>query len=285
MHLTVVGVLTDYKGRVLLQQPESRALIPIHRPCKVGALPTDTLAEAIRQATGLIALPVRLTGLDYRKQPGGDELAFYYRCTLRGGDLSPPNGQPPAGFFDSSPLPRALSPRFSEPLAATLSHAGGPPFLAHAGGSAGRWLRRLYGGQAPAAGVEQWAVTVRVTARRPDGQVLWTRQTPGVAWGLPATTGVAGEAPWETAARLLRAVSPRPKAAPNLQAVAIAADRPAATLFFDVLLGVDETPTLGEMFTLASVAQAQEPAFDPVDARLLSLINDAAAPTFHTFEE
>lgn len=281
MYLNLVGVLSDYQGRVLLQQLDHRALLPVHCPLAAGAPPADTLARAFREQTGLIVLPLRLTALHYRAGAAGDELAFYFRCIMRGGELHPPDGHPAAGFFESSPLPRALSPRFRQPVAATLSHAGGPPLLMRETRGAGRWLRRLLDDRPAATGVDEWAMTIRVLARWTDGRVLWTRHAPSGPWRLPAATPAAGEAPWAAAERLLKPAGLHDPAAPKLSLVALAATEPAMTLLFDVQLGENDEPSRSELFTVANVP-TEGAAFDPDDEQLLAHMNDDAAPTFIT---
>ena len=122
MRITVSGILTDYQGRPLLQQSGPRTLEPVHRPLSPDDLAPVMLARAFREDTALIVLPVRLTGLYYDGRESG-ALTFCYRCTMRGGDLSVPEGRPPAGFFEL-PLPRALAPRAS-PIKARMGHVFG----------------------------------------------------------------------------------------------------------------------------------------------------------------
>ena len=63
MRVTIAGFLTDYKGRVLLQQPEPGRLSPVAASLESGVLPADTLARAFRTATALVIWPVRLVGV------------------------------------------------------------------------------------------------------------------------------------------------------------------------------------------------------------------------------
>lgn len=278
MDLIVVGILSDYKGRVLLQQSDSRSLIPIHRPLEQGVPPADTLARAFREDTALTVLPVRLTGLHYRAEPAGGELAFYMRCIMRGGDLAPPDGRPPAGFFDSAPLPRALSSRFHGPVAATLNHAGGPPLLAHEVEGVGQRLSRLLGKRPAAAEGDEWAITSRIIARRPDGQIVWARREPDGMWHLPTAVVMPGEAPWAAAERLVRQAG-LSGGAPVLSAVEIAAIRPAATLLFSLSLDDNTRLSQAPSYHMAAVTSLEEASIAPHDLRRLAQSDDPAAPT------
>ncbi len=279
MELIVVGILSDYKGRVLLQQSDSRTLIPIQRKLEPGAPPADTLARAFREETALTVLPVRLTGLHYRADPPGGQLAFYYRCIMRGGDLAPPNSRPPAGFFDSAPLPRALSSRFHGPMAATLNHAGGPPLLAREEQGVGQRLSRLLGNRPDAAEGDEWAITSRVIARRPDGQIVWTRDEADGMWHLPADSPAPGETPWATAERLLRPAG-LSGGAPLLSAVEMAADRPAAALLFSLSLAEAATLSPTHAYRMAGVDSSEAASIAPEDLRRLARGDDLAAPAF-----
>ena len=283
MELIVVGVLSDYKGRVLLQQSDNRTLIPIHRRLEPGVLPADTLARAFREDTTLTVLPVRLTGLHYRAEPAGGELAFYFRCIMRGGDLAPPDGRPPAGFFDSAPLPRALSSRFHGPLAATLNHAGGPPLLTREERGLGQRLSRLLGNR-PAAGGDDWAITITVIARRPDGQIVWTRHEPNGMWHLPTAAPAPGEAPWAAAERLGRQAGLAGGAA-TLSAVEMAANQPAAnqpaaTLLFTMLLGEAARLSPPQQYQMIDVTSSEAADISQDDRQRLARRDDPAAPSF-----
>lgn len=279
MYVIIVGVLSDYKGRVLLQNNDQRTLAPIHRPPEPGALPTDTLTRAFREETGLIVLPVRLAGLHFRANPSGDELAFYFRCNMRGGEINVPDGRPPAGFFDSSPLPRALSPRFRGPLAAAVRHAGGSPLLAREDDGAGQWLKRLFGGQPAPTSSDDWEIAVRVIARRPDDRLVWTRPDPQSAWQLPTTAPVAGEAPWQAAERLTGQAGLSGGAA-TLKLVEVEANRPVMTLAFTVPLAGDARLTADDTWIGTEADPTAAGQFSPADLRLLARQDDPTAPTF-----
>ncbi len=207
-----------------MQQPSGSTLCPPHGPLETGRRPGDALAHLVRTQTGLVVWPVRLTGLYYRV----GALTFCWRCTMRGGDLPPPEGQPPAGFFDTTPLPAGLPSPWRRRVDEALHHPGGPPVLRAETDPAARFGRLL--GRAP-AGARPWEVAVAVWAEIEPGHGLWRRGAAGLL-GLPRAT-VTAEAPWTTAERLLRALAPGAQwAEPRLALTQVAGDRPAMTLVF-----------------------------------------------------
>lgn len=267
MHLRASGILSDYQGRVLLQRVEPRTLIPITRPFETGTLPTDILARAFRDDTGLYVMPVRLTNLSYA--PGQDELAFSFRCTMRGGDLDTRDG-PPAGFFDL-PLPGALAKPFRGQVEQALHHAGGPPVMERADDNLAGRLGRIIGGRRPVSQGHDWAVKVRLVVSGGDGQLLWVRSGVEETWGLPSAAVTAGDAPWETAGRLLHSLLP--DGAPHkvrLVAGLLAAERPALELIFvaDVMVFTERS---GDTINFAH--HGFKPQFGPNDVMLVESID------------
>jgi hypothetical protein len=201
MKMNVDGVLTDFKGRVLLRRTEANALAPITHALVAGVVPADTLASAFREDTALIVMPVRLTGLYYSDQPPGGELTFCFRCTIRGGNLDTED-QSPAGFFDP-PLPGRLPAPYRHRVEQALHHPGGPPYLEREGHGLGARLGRLFGGRVVKQEDATWEITVKLIADGGHGQIIWNRGGPNERWRLPATRPAAGEAPWDAADRLL----------------------------------------------------------------------------------
>lgn len=246
MHIGICAILSDFRGRVLLQQADPTTLRPPHSALEPGSLPADALAQLMREQTGLIVWPVRLTGVYYRD----DSLTFSWRCTMRGGDLPAPAGQPTAGFFDSAPLPAGLSSPWRQRVDEAVHHAGGPPVLrAEADGAA--WLRRLLG-RAPTAPANSWEVEVVVWAEVEPGRGVWRRGAAGEGLGLPRATTV-GEAPWTTAARLLRTVVPGAQwVLPRLILAQSAGDRPALTLLFAATMTGGEFRPAGPLVVAAA---------------------------------
>lgn len=229
MQLTVNGFLTDYQSRVLLQKADEQSLAPVGRAIATGILPAQTLARAFREETGLIVMPVRLTGLYYSGR-GDGRLVFCFRCTMRGGDLVVPDGQPAAGFFDCTPLPAGLSTSHRQQLDEALHHAGGPPSMAQEATGIGAWLGRLVGRAERASESIHWDVSVQNSDATEEAMVEWS-----LVDSLPeqATLVESGEAPWETAERPLGASRPKAdKPLVRLVRVEVASGRSAMTLVF-----------------------------------------------------
>lgn len=226
MRIIISGILTDFKGRLFLQQESPTSLAPVQRQLAAGTTPADVLDQAFRQETSLIVMAVRMTGAFYDAGVPGGELTFCFRCTMRGGDLAVPDGGRPAGFFDCPPLPEGLSPKFRQQAESALHHPGGPPHLESAAGGIGRRLGRLFGrGQPPNEG-EQWHVAVKLTDQ-PAGN--------GVEFVVASldeesiSTPITGEeSPWAAAGRLLGSDS----SAVELRRIVIDAVHPAMILDF-----------------------------------------------------
>ncbi len=203
-----------------MQQSDPRTLRPILRPIAPGQTPIEALDRAFREETGLIVMPVRLTGVHYDSATG--ELIFAYRCTMRGGDLVIPEGRPPAGFFDCPPLPAGLDRRFRHLTDVALHHPGGPPVLEESGGLSSR-LGRLIGRRADEAHGTDWDVSVRLEADVPDDVV---RCAIGDLDVTNATAIPPATPPWRTAERLAQG------AAVQLTRIEIAHNRPVVVLVF-----------------------------------------------------
>ena len=264
MRVTIAGFLTDQTGRALLQRLGARALRPVSRSLGPGESPAETLARAFRESTGLYVLPVRLVGLYLS---GGNTLTLAFRCALRGGELPPPAGQPPAGFFDPQPRPRGLSAVHRRQLDDALHHAGGPAVMARLGGGLGaRWRgeRRV-----DTAEAVDWAATTRLVAYDSRGQVVWTRSDPAGPWRLPAAGVGVGQAPWATAEQLqqtLRLDQNGHRPIPRL--ITLAAARPMLTVVFVAALVEPLSPRApGESVSFASPDGAQQ-GFDAADRAL-----------------
>lgn len=274
MEVGICAILSDFRGRILLQQMGA-ALRPPHGVLEPGRLPPDALASLVRAQTGLIVWPVRLTCLYYRN----GVLTFCWRCTMRGGDLPAPEGQPPAGFFDGAPLPAGLSSPWRQRVEEALRHAGGPPIMRAEAGLTAR-LGRLLGRAATTGTI--WEVTVAVWAdvgaEVEPRRGLWQRDTNGLLC-LPRATAT-NEAPWATAARLLRELAPGTQwAAPRLALTQLAGDRPAMTLVF-------ATSTAGGEFHPSAplvAATAEDPAapLDPADREMVAALDPTGeSPSF-----
>ncbi len=232
MQLIINGFLTDYQSRIFLQKTTNDSLAPVGHIVEAGILPTQTLARVFREETGVIVMPIRLTGIYHSGRDGG-RVTFCYRCTMRGGVLQVPEGYPPAGFFDFSPLPRGLSPGYRQQVDEALHHAGGPPSMTGEASDAGAWFGRMVGRAKPAADSVAWDVSVKLVEAADDDVVEMTLVDQDAAPADDAVGVKPGEAPWETAARLLGASrASRDKPGVRIVRVAFATGRLAATFVF-----------------------------------------------------
>lgn len=204
MVINAYGVLSDHLNRILLQKGvESNTLSPLGYELKPGELPVNGLAAVFREATGLIVLPLRLTGLYFRADEF-DSLHFCFRCLLRGGTLVIPEGQPEAGFFDSRPLPQPMLPIHQQEVSQTLYHAGGRPQWEQQSISLRTRLRKWFGGKGGEQPAASWQASVTVIVPNDNSQVLWIKRPEATHWELPTAERRPREAPWETAQRALR---------------------------------------------------------------------------------
>ena len=272
MRVTLAGYLSDHMGRVLLQRVSERSLEPVTCPWEVGQEPAGALADAFRAATGLYVLPVRLVGVSYA---AGDAVTLSYRCTLRGGELATPAGQPPAGFFDAPPPPRGLSRDQARQLDDALRHQGGPATLATVGGGPGRHWPRARPAPPPDDAPGEWTAEARLLLAGAAGQVAWTQPGAAGPWRLPAAP-VAGQAPWEAAARLREALG-LGGAPLSLRRIAGDAARARLSFVFAAAYGGPAAGAPGAVRWAAPDAAAGQAAGDA--ALAAAVLRDPAATT------
>jgi ADP-ribose pyrophosphatase YjhB (NUDIX family) len=215
MKLSTNGIVINEYGQVLMiQRDDTRTLAPPGGGIEAGELPTDNTAREIREETGLIAMPVRLTGLYFWPFTADmPMLNFTFRCIQRGGQMQTSAESLRVGFFGVNPLPRSLINIHRERVLQAWQHQGGPPIWKRQKlslwGRLGKrlitglvypwknWQRRRRGEPAfvPAP---PWRVAAYVVMRNEQDQVVWVRQPDG-QWSLPGGPCGKNEAPWETA--------------------------------------------------------------------------------------
>lgn len=230
MRLIVSGALTDYLGRIFLQQTGPHSLVPVHQWLEAGTLPAVTLARAFRDATSLFVMPVRLTSIFFDGRTREGEIIFNFRCIMRGGDLNIPTGQPPAGFFDCPPLPDALGANFKRQIAVALAHEGGPPVLEEERMGLGARLSRRLKQRVTPPETAAWEVYTRLD--------LEGRYEPAPQWTIAEIVPSAGvrvdppQPPWTMARRMLAETQAKDTAGVRLASIELAPDRPAIALVF-----------------------------------------------------
>lgn len=203
--IQLTAILSDYHGRVLLlPAPDGRTLALPTAELQPGQLPAETLAASIRTASGIIALPIRLTGL-YAHDDG---LTFAFRAIQRGGAI-PPNetGLPVAAFFDAIPTPKPVSAATGQQMVDAMHHTGGAPICAAAPRSLGYRLRRLLGAPKPPTAADAWNVRANVILRDAAGSLLWQRQPGDQPLRLPGAVVARGALPGTVARDLARSLA------------------------------------------------------------------------------
>ena len=85
--VSVAGVITDDRGRVLLiQRADNNRWEPPGGVLELGEAITDGLRREVREETGLDVEPIALTGV-YKNMNRGI-VALVFRCKITGGDLT-----------------------------------------------------------------------------------------------------------------------------------------------------------------------------------------------------
>lgn len=260
MYITILGILTDQSGKVLLRRVDPTLPGLVDCSLESGVLPGQTLARAFREKTGLIVQPVRLTGLYWKAERNSGRMTLVYRCIMRGGEVTQIDDQPSAGFFDPRSLPSGLSEESRRMLADALRHGGGAPILARLTAGSGRRLRQLF--KTPPAADNpptEWPADVRLVITAEDGRIAWVRRSTNELWTLPAAAVPSGQAPWETAGLLARKLWP---------------DRDLPESFTPVLIQLAKNkPAL----TFVFLAITARPLISPAETETIAFISPEAA--------
>lgn len=194
-------------------------------------MPTATLDRAFREDTGLIIMPVRLTGVYFDAATPEGAITFCFRCIMRGGDLKIPPGSIPAGFFDTLPLPDGLSNKYRRQVDTALHHPGGAPVMEQSGGP-GTGLSRLLGRRKAAPVPTGWEVMVGIETGAAAGEVEWVVAGSGDPINPVGVPPDPGQPPWVTAVRLIAPHQAGQKPSVRLQRIELAPARPAMTMVF-----------------------------------------------------
>lgn len=219
MRIATNGIVIDQFGNVLLiQRDDTRTLAPPGGGLEAGELPTDNVAREVREETGLIVMPVRLTGLYFwPMRPQESALVFTFRCIMRGGNLQTSTESPTVGFFKTNPLPRSMLGMHWERVKDAWHHAGGPPhwrrqelsplvklgrfFIFNVLYPWRNWRRRRRH-ETPYVPPPSWQVSAFTVIRNEWEQVLWIKRPDEGIWHLTGGNSNPLEPPWETAIRM-----------------------------------------------------------------------------------
>jgi 8-oxo-dGTP diphosphatase len=295
MKISTNGIVINEYGHVLLiQRDDTRTLAPPGGGLEEGELPTENAAREIREETGLIALPVRLTGL-YMWQWSADTplLAFTFRCIQRGGELQPSPESPQVGFFKVNPLPRSLVNIHRERVLEAWHHHGGPPIWKRQHlsiwGRLGKavvkgivypwknWRRRLKG-EAPFVPAPPWRVEAFALIHNEQEQVLWYKDD-GL-WRLPGGSGSFNEAPWDTAVRYAHQTTGLIIKLDDLTGVYVYQNKAHMALTFTATVVEGDLNPGSKTADLTYFTPGQEPA--NCDPEHLQHVADAAGPSTET---
>lgn len=256
MRLSITGVLTDHLNRILLlTQPDSGLLLPPLIGLKPGSLPEARLAGFVREQTGLIILPVRLTGLSFGRRREADNLTFIYRCLMRGGSLGEEARQT-SGFFDAQPLPGPMLARDRHVVDQALRHAGGPAAWETEPRDIISAVRTWLAGSDVEPSGEVWTAEVRLVVRDSEGRTL-IRPADQTSIGMLAGLVRPREAPWQAAARLLAPFGV--ERAAGLPEVVIDRESPRITFLFSAVVPIGTAIPAGYSFN-ALAAPSDDPA-------------------------
>ncbi len=247
------AILIDHFGRVLLSHdPQTNTIVMPSAPLPVGVLPTDTLAQSIRDATGLITLPIRLTGV-YANANG---LTLAFRTIQRGGAIREEDGRPVAGFFEVIPTPEPILPAHRQQLEDALHHTGGPPIFAPEATTLTGRLTRAWNRTSPPIAEPAWTVRATVIIQGKEG-VAWRKQSNEPDYSLPSAAVATGQLPDAVAAQLTSGLAGR-DVTPRLTGLYLHADQPMLEFAFAVPADAAAAPP-----TTAAGAVQLEPGAEP----------------------
>ena len=220
MNIGATGIVIDHYGDVLLiQRNDTRTLAPPGGSSEIGELPTETVEREVKEETGLIVMPVRLVGLYYFPTTKQNYLSFCFRCIMRGGQIKKTEEALQAGFFKANPLPGPMLEFHKKRVSQSLTHQDGAPLLVTQEFPwrlrLGKWvldhiiypwldLRRRQQGIERYQEPPQWRVTNYLIIKNNEGKILWAKAKNSNEWNLPYIESQPNQAPWETAAQMVK---------------------------------------------------------------------------------
>ncbi|MEM7336677.1 MAG: NUDIX hydrolase, partial [Chloroflexota bacterium] len=211
------GVLVNQFNQVLLiQRDDTRTWAPPGGSLDPNELPTDGVAREVKEETGILVMPVRLTAVHYIPFKPRPLIGFTFRCIQRGGELTTSEESPQVGYFKPDEFPKAMADFHQKRLSHTLAHQSPQAdWYTHPLSWQNRitrfllmrvvyplkdWQRKRQGRPlyvAPPA----WETSAFTVIQNEQGHVLWVKRTDQDVWNLPGGRAENNESPWETAVR------------------------------------------------------------------------------------
>lgn len=293
MRIGTAGIVTnEYNHILLIQRDDTRTWCEPGGSLEFGRLPTDNVAQEVREETGMIVLPVRLVALNYWPRKPHGALGFIFRCLIRGGEPAPSTESLQVGFFSQAKLPRPILDFHWQTIQDGWFHKGGPPVLRQRRISLSDRValflltnfiypfknrrRRRQGNEYIPPPI--WSVRVQVIARNSSGEILWLEQNAGL--GLPGCELTkADEAPWETAVRLLQEHTGLPAKIIHVPVVTVKKESSEMTITFTAELPA--TTALPSLLFTTEIPAAAHPA----DATLIKLALNEQEETVFRYTE
>lgn len=272
MKIGTHGILMNERGHVLLiQRDDTRTFAPPGGGLEAAELPPDNATREMREETGLIVLPIRLVGVYYLGGQGQDWMSFSFRCLLRGGTITTSSESLQVGYHDLQHLP-IMAGFHEERVRRGATHPGGAPYW---GRQEMAWRDRvmrtlLFKVIYPAKNLRRtllkepayqpppdWRSWAFGVLRNAQGDVLWVKHTSPDCWMLPGGQSWVGEAPWETAVRLIPQQTGLTARLLNLPLVTIYRQEPRLDLVFTTEIATNHWPA-GPQFLTLPPGQAPE---------------------------
>lgn len=245
MRIGASGILVSQNGELLLiQRNDTRTFSYPGGTIDTGELPTDGVVREVREETGLIVLPVRLVGLNFREFPPHSYLNFTFRCLLRGGEVTPSPESPHVGFYPTNNLPKPMASFSRKRIENALKHVGGPVVMdfqeAEWDTRIGNFLlqkiiypyfnwRRARRGESAYIEPTSWQVSAYVIIKNEAGGILLCQ---GNNLSLPGGLVKDNVPPWETAVSLTKTQTNLDIQIENLASVYITKEKPQMSLIF-----------------------------------------------------
>lgn len=273
----VSGVLVNQFNQVLLiQRDDTRTWAPPGGSLHANELPTEGVAREVREETGLIVMPVRLTAVHYLPLKPTPLIGFTFRCIQRGGEIQTSEESPQVGFFQANQLPRAIANFHKSRLTRTFGFADAYPecyvqplswrakiarqLLVNVIYPWKNWQRKRRN-QAPYEPPPLWETSAFTVIQNEDGEVLWVKRTDQDVWNLPGGRGQVEEPPWETAVRETKEETGLDVALNNLTGVYLYdSDPPHIVFVFTATTIGGELTASAESAAFAHYAMGAEPA-------------------------